>query len=415
MEVRVRAGLILAASGGATRVVGRAGMTTDGTPCDGAPTAHLPFGPYLGYESSYRGAESPERGAESGTPAHAAGTPAPDSGYPAPDGGYGPHPGGYGQYAPPPARYAAPPGQYAAPPAPYPAPPGEYRSPPSQHPSPEGPYPAVGGQQPSPDGQYPPGGPGTEGSRPGAARPRRVLRWLRRILTAGGVLILLLALVFTVLLLVTPSVGNAPALARAMDRAHHAVYPGPPVPPRFAAALTSTEDHRFYSEPGIDPFAVARVIIGRITGGPDQGGATLYQQLAKMLYTPRRSGLTAQMEQIVLGIKLDMTYSKSKILQMYADVVYFGHGYYGLAAASCGYFRKPPAQLSWAQAALLAGLVQAPAAYDPLAHYASARARQAHVLSRLVATGTLSQARASWAYRRPLHLVGGPAAGCAAG
>ena len=250
--------------------------------------------------------------------------------------------------------------------------------------------------------------------QPGVPLPRRRLWWLRRILLTIGGLILLLVLAFVVLLLVTPSVGNAPALARAIDRAHRAVFPGPPVPLRFAAALTSTEDHRFYSEPGVDPFAIARVIIGRVTGGPDQGGATLYQQLAKMLYTPRRTGLAAEVEQVVLGIKLDLTYSKAQILRWYADVAYFGHEYWGLASASCGYFGKPPARLSWAQASLLAGLVQAPTAYDPLAHYASARARQAHVLARLVATGTLSPAQASWAYRQPLHLVGGPATGCAA-
>ena len=225
---------------------------------------------------------------------------------------------------------------------------------------------------------------------------------------------LLAGLTIAGLMMITPSVAGAPSQAAALARAHHAPYPGPPVPPRFAAALVATEDHRFYSEPGIDPFAIARVISGGLTGQPDQGGSTLYQQLAKMLYTPRRTGLAAEVEQVVLGIKLDLTYSKAQILRWYADVAYFGHEYWGLASASCGYFGKPPARLSWAQASLLAGLVQAPTAYDPLAHYASARARQAHVLARLVATGTLSPAQASWAYRQPLHLVGGPATGCAA-
>jgi membrane peptidoglycan carboxypeptidase len=221
-------------------------------------------------------------------------------------------------------------------------------------------------------------------------------------------------LAFGGLLLVTPSVTDAPALAWAIDRAHGAAYPGPQVPARFSAALVSTEDHRFYFEPGIDPFAIGRVTVGSITGRPGQGGATLYQQLAKMLYTPASSGVLAKVEQIVLGIKLDFSYPKPEILRMYADVAYFGHGYYGLAKASCGYFGVSPAALSWPQAAMLAGLVQAPTAYNPLAHYAAAKARQAHVLSRLVATGTLTQAQANRAYRQPLHLVGGPGTGCAA-
>jgi penicillin-binding protein 1A len=221
-------------------------------------------------------------------------------------------------------------------------------------------------------------------------------------------------LAFIALLLITPSVSNAPALARTFDRAHHAAYPGPPVPARFGTALVASEDHRFYSEPGIDPFAIARVIRGRITGQPDQGGATLYQQLAKMLYTPGRSGAYVELEQIMLGIKLYLGYPKAEILRMYADVAYFGHGYYGLAAASCGYFGVTPAGLSWPQAAVLAGMVQAPSADNPIAHLSVARAREAHVLGRLAATGKLTQAQASRAYRQPLHLIGGPSTGCTA-
>lgn len=243
-------------------------------------------------------------------------------------------------------------------------------------------------------------------------RPRRIRRRLRRMLAVLMALALVVVLAFIGLLLVTPSVSNAPTLARSFDLAHHVAYPGPPVPPRFAAALVSTEDHRFYTEPGIDPFAIGRVIRGRVTGQPDQGGATLYQQLAKMLYTPGRPGVWTEVEQIMLGIKLDLSYTKAQILRMYADIAYFGHGYYGLAAASCGYFGITPAGLSWPQAAMLAGLVQAPSADNPLAHYSVARAREAHVLGRLAATGKLTQAQASQAYRQPLHLVGGPGTGC---
>ena len=81
--------------------------------------------------------------------------------------------------------------------------------------------------------------------------------------------------------------------------------------------------------------------------------------------------------------------------------------------ASCGYFGVTPAGLTWPQAALLAGLMQAPSADNPITHLTVARAREAHVLGRLVATGTLTQAQAAGAYRAPLHLVGGPGTGCA--
>jgi hypothetical protein len=272
--------------------------------------------------------------------------------------------------------------------------------------------------QPLPGVPHTPTSPGfpRDGRPPESRRATapRLPRWLRRVLIAILALALVGVLAFAALLLITPSVGNAPSLAEAFDRAHGAAYPGPVVPSRFADSLVATEDHRFYSEPGFDPIAIGRVIVGHVTGQPDQGGATLYQQLAKMLYTQGQAGASVEAEQIILGIKLDLSYSKSQIMQLYADVAYFGRGYYGLAEASCGYFGVTPAGLSWPQAALLAGMVQAPTADNPIAHYTVARAREAHVLGRLVATGRLTQAEANRAYRAPLHLIGGPAKGCTA-
>lgn len=245
---------------------------------------------------------------------------------------------------------------------------------------------------------------GDDETRPGPRRrPRRLLR---RTAAGLGVLALLAIAAFGVLLVVTPSVGRAPQIARAQDRAHGTPYPGPPVPARFAQALVATEDHRFYQDPGIDPIAVGRVALGYLTGtGSEQGGATITQQLAKMLYTPGHSSFASEIEQVALAVKLNFTYSKAQILQMYADVAYFGQDHYGLGAASCGYFGVMPARLTWPQAAMLAGLVQAPSAYDPLAHPALAREREAHVLGRLVATGRLTQAQANAALAQPLRLV----------
>lgn len=212
---------------------------------------------------------------------------------------------------------------------------------------------------------------------------------------AVGSLVAVLAVGLAALLAVTPSVSDAEAIARAQASAQGVPFPGPPVPYRFAAALIATEDHRFYSEPAIDPFALGRVLLGGLSSSGDQGGSTLYLQLAKQLYTQGRSGPTVAAEQVGLAIKLKYSYAAADILRMYSAVEYFGHGYYGLAAASCGYFGRPPAALSWPQAALLAGLVQAPSDYDPLAHPDLARARQQHVVARLAAIGALTSAQAS--------------------
>jgi membrane peptidoglycan carboxypeptidase len=247
------------------------------------------------------------------------------------------------------------------------------------------------------------------GWSPPRQRPwwRRLLRRARRLLAIVAAVGVMAGLMFAGLMMVTPSVAGAPSQAAALARARRAPYPGPPVPPRFAAALVATEDHRFYAEPGIDPFGIARVIFGGLTGQPDQGGAALYQQLARMLGTPGGRGPIAGAEQITAGIKLALSYPKAEILQMYADVVYFGRGYYGLQEASCGYFGVRPAALSWAQAAMLAGLVPAPSIYNPIAHFSLARAREQHVLGRLVATGKLTEVQAGLAYREPLHIING--------
>lgn len=247
--------------------------------------------------------------------------------------------------------------------------------------------------------------------RPAHRRRWRVLRWILGVALA---LVMLAVIAFGVLFALTPSVSNAPALARAFDTAHHAAYPGPQVPPLFAESLVATEDHRFYSEPGVDIYAIARVTASRLSGHGDQGGATLYQQLAKMLYTPGQSGFSVEVKQVMLGIKLDLTYGKATVLRMYADVAYFGHGYYGLAQASCGYFGTTPAGLTLPEAATLAGLVQGPSADNPIAHYARGRAREAHVLGRLVATGKITQAQATAAYAQRLPLVGRSGTGCTA-
>jgi membrane peptidoglycan carboxypeptidase len=249
--------------------------------------------------------------------------------------------------------------------------------------------------------------------RPVGRTGRQVLAAAARRLAVGFLALLLAsAVLFGVLMLITPSTSNATTLASAFDQAHGAPYPGVVVPYRFATSLEATEDHRFASEPGIDPFAVARVFYSYVSGKGDQGGATLYQQLAKMLYTPGRTGLAAEAEQVALAVKLKYGYSGAEILRLYADVAYFGHGYYGLENASCGYFGVRPDQMSWPQAALLAGLVQAPTTDDPINHPAAGLAREHHVMGRLVSVGAISQTDANAYLAIPLSSLLSHAGGC---
>jgi membrane peptidoglycan carboxypeptidase len=202
----------------------------------------------------------------------------------------------------------------------------------------------------------------------------------------------------------TPSAGQATSLAEAQAAEHHIAYPGPPVPQYFAEALVATEDHRFYTDPGVDPLALTRVAASWLTGHTDGGGSTIDQQLAKNLYTSGHSSFAQIIEQVTLAVKLNRAYSRAEILRLYAEIAYYGHGYYGLQAASCGYFGRPPAQLTVVQAAMLAGAVNAPTYDDPLAYPAQARARLVHVIDRMAAVGYLTEAQQYAALHAPLDL-----------
>ncbi len=239
-------------------------------------------------------------------------------------------------------------------------------------------------------------------------RPLKQRSWRRRlafgIVKVALVLIALLLAGVALLYAFTPSAGQAAALAEAQAAEHHIAYPGPPVPRHFAEALVATEDHRFYADPGVDPLALARVAASWLTGHTDGGGSTIDQQLAKNLYTSGHSSFPQIIEQVAMAVKLNRAYSRAEILRMYAEIAYYGHGYYGLQAASCGYFGRPAARRTVVQAAMLAGVVNAPTYDDPLVYPAQARARLVHVIDRMAAVGYLTKAQQGAALRTPLGL-----------
>jgi penicillin-binding protein 1A len=239
--------------------------------------------------------------------------------------------------------------------------------------------------------------------RPSPATGRsRSPRW-RHLLRAGLALLLVPGTVLAGAALATPPVAGAPTLVAAIDREHGSV-PVPAEPSwRVSEAIVAAEDGTFYSNDGIDVAGAGRALWGWFTG-VDGGGSTITEQLAKVIYTGGRTGVPDRIAQVALALKLDGHYTKPAVLSMYLSAVYFGNGYFGVLAASEGYFGIPPDQLSWAQASLLAGLPQAPSLLDPLQHLALAGQRQSYVLDRLVATGVLTRAQAAAAAAAPLGL-----------
>lgn len=234
---------------------------------------------------------------------------------------------------------------------------------------------------------------------------RRARRWLTGVAAAGLVVVVLGAGGFGVGWVATPSVGDARARVAAILAAHHAPSDNGVVAAKVAAAVLGAEDSRFYRDPALDPAGTARAAWGLVSHDPGEGGATIEIQLAKLLYTGGRSGLADQVERVVRAFKLDSRFTKAQILAMCLDTAYFGDGAYGITAAAERYFGLRPGQLSWAQASLLAGLLQAPSADNPHRHLRAALARQREVLDRLVVAGASSRAQADRVEREPLHPI----------
>ena len=201
-----------------------------------------------------------------------------------------------------------------------------------------------------------------------------------------------------------PSVGSAPARVAAIVRSHGGKMGSLPLPTKLAEAEVAVEDEHFYSNALVNIFdGAARAALTALHTNGDPGGSTIAQQLAKQLY-PSGSGFGGTLEQVGLGLKLSLSYSKPRILEMYLNAIYYGNGYWGYLNAARGYFGVDPDRLNWAEASMLAGLPQAPSDYDPIVHFSLAKQRQRQVLDQLVANRILTAAQADDAYRTPLPL-----------
>lgn len=230
---------------------------------------------------------------------------------------------------------------------------------------------------------------------------RRRLWLLGAVVIAVVVAMLAAAAIYFVTL---PSVSDAEQRAHQILALHHGTYAGPAPAVRLGDSVIAVEDEHFYSNVLVNVLdGAGRAAVATFEGSGDPGGSTIAQQLAKQLYG-HGDGLSATLREIGLGVKLSLDYPKPQILDMYLNAVYYGHGYWGEMAAARGYFGRSPGALDWAQAAMLAGLPEAPSAYDPLEHYELAKLRQRHVLDQLVVNHYLTDAQADAAYAEPLQL-----------
>jgi len=175
------------------------------------------------------------------------------------------------------------------------------------------------------------------------------------------------------------------------------------IPDTMIKALIATEDSRFYSHHGLDFRGIARALYRNIRAKKVlEGGSSLTQQLAKILFlTPERS-YTRKLKEMVLALRIEQRYTKEEILGFYLNQIYFGSGAYGIEAAARIYFNKPARELTMAECALLAGLPRSPKYYSPFKSPDAARSRRASVLNRMVAAKVITPAQAEEAKQSPL-------------
>ena len=168
------------------------------------------------------------------------------------------------------------------------------------------------------------------------------------------------------------------------------------IAPSLQQALLATEDRRFYRHPGIDPIGLARaVFVNARRGEMREGASTLTQQLARTLFLSNRRTLGRKAQEAVLALMLEVRLSKAQILELYLNRVYLSAGLYGVEAMSTSAFGKHARDLTLAESALIAGLVQAPSALSPWSNLDGARRRSSLVLARMVAAGDITPAQAA--------------------
>jgi penicillin-binding protein 1A len=176
------------------------------------------------------------------------------------------------------------------------------------------------------------------------------------------------------------------------------------LPSYLPKAFVAIEDRRFYSHLGIDPQGILRALIRNITGGGMvQGGSTLTQQLAKNLFLTQERTVSRKIQEAILALWLEHKYSKNQILELYLNRVYFGSGAYGVEAAAQKYFGHGARSVTLPEAAVLAGLMKAPARLAPNRNPAGANERASQVVAAMVQEGFITDAMAMLALSHPAH------------
>jgi penicillin-binding protein 1A len=185
------------------------------------------------------------------------------------------------------------------------------------------------------------------------------------------------------------------------------VVPLEQIPEHMRQAVIAIEDERYYRHNGVDVRAVLRAVrANTAAGGVAEGGSTITQQYVKQeLLRDDSQTLERKAQEAALALQLEKRYSKDRILELYLNAIYFGKGAYGIEAAAFQFFGISAGELNVGQAALLAGLIQRPGAYDPFDNPEEATRRRDLVLDRMLANDFISEDEHTWWTASPLALA----------
>lgn len=177
------------------------------------------------------------------------------------------------------------------------------------------------------------------------------------------------------------------------------------IPLSLRRAVVAVEDARFYEHGGLDLQGILRAMLkDAISVSFKEGGSTITQQLAKVMFLTPEKSLTRKLKEALLARKIEQNLSKDEILELYLNKVYFGHGAYGVEMAARTYFGKHVGDLTLGECAMVAGLIRSPMGYSPYMNMERARQRERVVLKRMVDEKYISQGRCDTAYAQPLTL-----------
>ncbi|MGQ4650452.1 PBP1A family penicillin-binding protein [Lyngbya aestuarii] len=177
------------------------------------------------------------------------------------------------------------------------------------------------------------------------------------------------------------------------------------ISPNLKRAVMAIEDKQFYLHQGINVNSVGRALKANWQeGSVVQGGSTLTMQLVKNLFLSRERAFSRKIAEAVLAIRIEQIFTKDEILEMYLNQIYWGHNNYGIQTAAQSYFAKSAADLTIAESAMLAGLIQSPEEYSPFANYQLAKQRQAVVLTKMRELGWITAAEEEEARKQPLKI-----------